>query len=69
MGEITLLMLCFQDEEHLLKIKKVIEEKGDSTRGIKKQLFMLYCRNKDLEKVEQIMKVMYFLQPLLIKIH
>jgi hypothetical protein len=62
-------VLCFQDEEHLLKIKKVIEEKGDSARGIKKQLFMLYCRNKDLEKVEQIMKVMYFLQPLLIKIH
>jgi hypothetical protein len=62
-------MLCFQDEEHLLKIKKVIEEKGDSTRGIKKQLFMLYCRNKDLEKVEQIVKVMYFLQLLLLKIH
>lgn len=44
------------DEEHLLKFKKVLEEKGDSARGIKKQLFMLYCRNKDLEKVEQIMK-------------
>jgi hypothetical protein len=69
MGQVTLLMLCFQDEEQLLKIKKVVEEKGDSARGIKKQLFMLHCRNKDLEKVEQIMKVMYFLQPLLIKIH
>jgi hypothetical protein len=62
MGEIILLLLYFQDEEHLLRFKKVLEEKGDSTRGIKKQLFTLYCRNKDLEKVEQIMKVMYFLQ-------
>jgi hypothetical protein len=62
--------LChFQDEEQLLKIKKMLEEKGDSTRGIKKQLFMLYCRSKDLEKVEQIMKVIHFLQLLLIKIY
>jgi hypothetical protein len=53
----------------LLRIKKMLEEKGDSTRGIKKQLFMLYCRNKDLEKVEQIMKVIHFLQLLLIKIY
>jgi hypothetical protein len=60
---------CFQDEERLLKIKKVLEEKGDSTRGIKKQLFMLYCRNKDLEKVEEMIKVIYSLKLLLIKIH
>ncbi|XP_023722989.1 leucine-rich PPR motif-containing protein, mitochondrial isoform X2 [Cryptotermes secundus] len=44
------------DEEHLLKTKKMLEERGEPTRGIKKQLFLLYCRNKDLEKVEQIMK-------------
>jgi hypothetical protein len=68
-AEITFLTLCFQDEEQLLKIKKMLEEKGDSTRGIKKQLFLLYCRNKDLEKVEQIVKVMYFLQLLLIEIY
>lgn len=69
MGEIALLIFCFQDEEHLLKTKKMLEERGEPTRGIKKQLFLLYCRNKDLEKVEQIMKVIYFLQLLLIKIH
>lgn len=42
------------DEGQLLKIQKVLEEKGDSARGIKKQLFILYCRNKDLQKVEQM---------------
>lgn len=57
------LVLCFQDEGQLLKIQKMLEEKGESTRGIKRQLLLLYCRNRDLEKAEQIMKVMYFIQP------
>ena len=62
-------LLCFQDEGQLLKIQKMLEEKGDSTRGIKKQLFILYCRNKDLQKVEQIKKVMCFIQPSYFRIH
>ncbi|XP_069704273.1 leucine-rich PPR motif-containing protein, mitochondrial [Periplaneta americana] len=44
------------DEGQLLKIQKMLEEKGDSTKGVKKQLLLLYCRNKDLEKIEQIVK-------------
>jgi hypothetical protein len=62
-------LICFQDEGQLLKIQKVLEEKGDSARGIKKQLFILYCRNKDLQKVEQMKEVMYFVQPSYFKIH
>jgi hypothetical protein len=62
-------LLCFQDEGQLLKIQKMLEEKGDSTRGIKKQLFILYCRNRDLQKVEQIKKVMCFIQPSYFRIH
>lgn len=44
------------DEGQLLKIQKMLEEKGDSTKGVKKQLLQLYCRNKDLEKAEHILK-------------
>jgi hypothetical protein len=47
----------------------MLEDRGDSLRGIKRQLLMLYCRNKDLEKAEQTVKVMYFIEPSLIKIH
>jgi hypothetical protein len=47
----------------------MLEEKGDSTRGIKKQLYILYCRNKDLQKVEQIKKVMCFIQLSYFRIH
>jgi hypothetical protein len=39
----------------------MLEEKGDSTRGIKRQLLMLYCRNKDVEKAEPLVKVMNFI--------
>jgi hypothetical protein len=62
-------LICFQDEGQLLKLQKMLEEKGDSARGIKKQLFILYCRNKDLQKVEQMKKVMYFVEPSYFKIH
>lgn len=66
---LSLLLLYFQDEGQLLKIQKMLEEKGDSTRGIKRQLFLLYCRNKDLENAERLVKVTYFIQPCLIKFH
>lgn len=62
-------LVCLQDEGQLLKIQKMLEEKGDSTRGIKKQLFITYCRNKDLQKLEQIKKVMGFIQPFYFRIH
>jgi hypothetical protein len=62
-------LLYFQDEGQLLKIQKTLEEKGDSTRGIKKQLFILYCRNRDLQKVEQVKKVMCFKQPSYCRVH
>jgi hypothetical protein len=58
-AEVSLIFfICFQDEGQLLKIQKMLEDKGDSTRGVKKQLFVLYCRTKDLQKVEQIKQVM-----------
>lgn len=44
------------DEVQMLKIQKSLEEKGESTQAIKKQLLLLYCRNRELEKAEQLIK-------------
>ncbi|XP_067009709.2 leucine-rich PPR motif-containing protein, mitochondrial [Anabrus simplex] len=44
-------------DENVLKAQiSALEAKGEAARGVKRQLLILYCRNRDMEKAESLMK-------------
>nr|CAD7395757.1 unnamed protein product [Timema poppensis] len=44
------------DDSRLKTLIKSLEARGESSRGVKKQLLSLYIRNKDLENVEKVIQ-------------
>lgn len=46
-----------QDEATLMNAIGAVEAKGDSAAGLKRQLLLYYCHNKDLEKAIELKEV------------